>query len=201
MSPLAQTCGFIARRAMNGAPLQGSGAGHRPLHRGDCGGADAGRGSERSFPGGVERSLAGASHGERRCERPSREGTELSLCPPLARATARSSRRRGCERSFSGRKGERRRAGSSHVERRSEDPLQGSGVGHRPPHGGDCGGADAGRKPACPGGALPLHGQDRRPELLELRRVRHRELHPLSREGVDKPQMERMEQKTGNRDG
>src|SRR3970282_1907526 len=49
--------------------------------------------------------------------------------PPAAQGRMRrSSRRRGCERSFPGRKGERRRAGASHVERRSEDPLQGSGA-------------------------------------------------------------------------
>ena len=67
----------------------------------------------------------------------------LAAAPPCGRSR-RSSRRRGCERSFSGRKGERRRAGASHVERRSEDPLQGSGAGHRPLYGGDCGAAAAG---------------------------------------------------------
>src|SRR3972149_6096509 len=70
---------------------------------------------------------------------------QRSGSPPAAQGRMRrSSRRRGCERSFSGRKGERRRAGASHVERRSEDPLQGSGAGHRPLHRGECGGAAAG---------------------------------------------------------
>src|SRR3990172_5540848 len=48
---------------------------------------------------------------------------------------------------------------------------------------------------------LPLRGQDRLPELAELRGVRHRELQRLPREGVEKPEMERVEQKAGNRRG
>jgi len=55
--------------------------------------------------------------------------TRSRSLPSVQGRLRRSRRRRGCERSFSGRKSEHRRAGSSHVERRSEDPLRGSGAG------------------------------------------------------------------------
>src|SRR3990172_6378451 len=69
------------------ALLQGSG--RHPMNEVVRGGAHAGGGPERSFPAKVERSLAGASQGERRGGRPPPEGAEPFPTPPRSGRTRR----------------------------------------------------------------------------------------------------------------